>query len=48
MPTIVISFDHELNSSLQVGDTTWIATVDAQTGVTNSKSEKLGMVTDIQ
>ena len=48
MPTLQISFDHELNSSLQVGDTTWIATVDAQTGVTNSKSEKLGMVTDIQ
>ena len=47
MPTLQISFDHKLNSSLQVGDTTWIATVDAQTGVTGAH-EKLGVVTDIQ
>ena len=47
MPTLQISFDHELNSSLQVGDTTWIATVDAQTGVAGAH-EELGVVTDIQ
>jgi hypothetical protein len=47
MSTLQVSFGHKLNSSLQVGDTTWIATVDAQTGVTGAH-EKLGVVTDIQ
>ena len=47
MSILQISFGHKLNSSLQIGDTTWIATVDAQTGVTGAH-EKLGVVTDIQ
>jgi hypothetical protein len=47
MPTLQISFDHRLNSSLQIGDTTWIADVDTQTGITGAH-EKLGIVTDIQ
>ena len=47
MSTLQVSVGHKLNSSLQIGDTTWIATVDAQTGVT-SAHEKLGVVTDIQ
>ena len=47
MSTLQVSFGHKLNSSLQIGDTTWIATVDAQTGVTGAH-EKLGVVTDIQ
>ena len=47
MSTLQISFDHKLNSTLKVGDKTWIATVDAQTGVTGAH-EELGVVTDIQ
>ena len=46
MPIITLSFDNQINSSAQVGDTAWVSTVAA--GIVYGEPEKLGKITNIQ
>ena len=48
MPTLQISFQHELNVSLQIGDIAWVCSVDPSSNIQNGQLEQLGVINDIQ
>ena len=48
MPILQISFEHELNTSLQIGDIAWICGVAPNNNIQSGQLNELGVIEDIQ